>query len=221
MPGLQATFPGRGVLLNTSLRSASNPAKYLPISSSLQEGSSDKPDLPLKVSVSVFDRFGLVLWVITDNNSAGGNLITWASLLHFVQVKSTFISLWIQLMLTKPGAIRNHTSFPDPLPQPWVRKSPLLFVTKCHVDMHAPGRVQKSPLCHLIEIYILICPWHSPVLSLLTFPIQFLTLKIILVVNWLISTIWVKGCKSMLGKLSPTPANKFYSQALLRSLPYF
>lgn len=136
--------------------SASNPAKYLPIGSSLQEGNSGKPSLPLKMTIMVFGWFVPVLWVITDN-SADGNSIIQASLPHFVWVKSVFSSLWVQLMLTKPGAVCNHTSFPYHLLSPLVRKT-LLFTTKCQVDLYALGIVQKSPLCHIIGIHILVCP---------------------------------------------------------------
>lgn len=88
----------------------------LPISSALQKGNSGKHDFPLKVFTVVFGWFVLVLWVITDNNSTAGNLIIQVALPHFVWVKSVFSSLWVQLILTKRGAVCNHTSFPHHLP---------------------------------------------------------------------------------------------------------
>lgn len=194
MSCLKARFPGRGVCVpQHSSWSAWNPAKYLPISSSLQEGNSGKPSLLLKMTIMAFGWFVAVLWVITDN-SADGNLIIQASPPHFVWVKSVFSSLWVQLMLTKPGAVCNHTSFLYHLLSPLVRKT-LLFIIRCQVNIYALGIVQKSPLCHIIGIHILVCPKHIPPLSLLIFPIQFPTMNIILLVNWLLSTIWIKGCK--------------------------
>lgn len=125
--------------------SASNPAKYLLISSSLQEGNSGKPALPLKVTIMAFGWFVPVLWVITDN-SADGNLIIQASLPHFVWVKSVFSSLWVQLMLTKPGAVCNHTSFPYHLLSSSDRKTLFFYY--------------QVPSWY-------ICPWDSPEVSIM------------------------------------------------------
>lgn len=124
----------------------------LPISSALQKGNSGKHDFPLKVFTVVFGWFVLVLWVITDNNSTAGNLITQVALPHFVWVKSIFSSLWVQLILTKRGAVCNHTSFPHPT---------------CQVDLCAFGIVQNSPLCLITGMHLLVCPYHIILLSLL------------------------------------------------------
>lgn len=112
----------------------------LPISSSLRKSHAGKPAPPLKISMRALGCFVQVLWAVTDSISAESNPTIQVFLPHFVCGKSAFSSLWVQLMLTKPGAVCNHTSFLYHLPRSLVSRRLSIF----HYWVHA--RLTHTPL---------------------------------------------------------------------------
>ena len=116
-----------------------------------------KPATPLTVPLRTFGCFYTCALNRYYSAGADGNPTTQVVLPHFVWGKSVFSHLQVQLILTNPGAVRNHTPFPCHLPGLRLSERGPCFLSLSATLTRTPLEESRSLHSLLVRIHILIC----------------------------------------------------------------